>query len=74
MDAHELNQKAVADVIGRCIDDRDTARRILRSLLDRQNEVEFKLGQAWTFNWDGPTTFVPESDADLAYLNELIGE
>lgn len=71
---NELNVKAIVKELDGVIEARNTAERILKSLLRRQNEVEFALGEAWTFRFDGPTTFVPEFDADLAYLNKLIGD
>lgn len=55
--------------------DDDTAERILKRLLRRRNEVEFCLGEGWALDpayrlW----SFVPETDADLAYLTELIDD
>ncbi len=53
----------------------DTAERILKTLLKQRNEVEFVLGDGWSLSnggFQGVWSFVPESDADLAYLTKLM--
>ncbi len=52
-----------------------SAERILRRLLKPRNEVEFVLGDGWALRgggYQGVWSFVPESDADLAYLTKLL--